>query len=114
MRRKRQHFQLVFIQSLTPTPSVSRVLFFLTSFDTEVGVHPDPLRDGFQRFALGEPVGDLHPLLESEMLPMCWHMCVLPCFFAGKRRTFYFGFGRSQTYCGSAASNGLNYWKRCD
>jgi len=34
-------------------------------------VHRDPLRDGLQRFALGEPVGDFHPLLEGEVLPMC-------------------------------------------
>ena len=34
------------------------------------GVHADPLGDGPQGLVVGEPMGDLHPLLEGEMLPM--------------------------------------------
>ena len=34
------------------------------------GVQADPLGDGLEGFVVREPVGDLDPLFEGEMLPM--------------------------------------------
>ena len=82
------------------------------------GVHAEPLGDRFQRLPVGEPMGDLDPLLEREVLPLCYHNVVLSVSLAGNERILlqkgpfdaYY-----RTNCSSAAENGLNFknWHSC-